>query len=365
MHIFNKRWLTVWLLPFSLIYTLAVYLRNRLYDFHLLPIVKLDVPVISVGNLTVGGTGKTPAVEYIARLLLSIHLRPAIVTRGYGRKQLGTVVVSDGEKIRATVEAGGDEAMQLARRLQRAVVIADEKKSRGAQHASENFQIDAVIVDDGFQHRKLHRDLDIVLVDASSFFDNQWVLPAGPFREPFGSLSRADVVIFSNAGRSTAGAVDKLSHQTSRNSSAVLFTASLEPKFFENLATGEHQPISFLNGRKVFAACGIARPARFFEEIRKRGAHVVGSAAFPDHYAFEKDDVIALVKRARQARAEAIVITEKDATKWSAESDAHPLPVLFLRLEFELMTGAETFASTIMNHCRNPAGAPAANLRIQ
>jgi len=247
MHIFNKRWLTVWLLPFSLLFRLAVYLRNLLYDFNLLPIVKLNVPVISVGNLTVGGTGKTPAVEYIARLLLSNHLRPAIVTRGYGRKQLGTVVVSDGEKICSAIEAGGDEALQLAKRLQHAVVIADEKKFRGAQYAWENFKIDAVIVDDGFQHRKLHRDLNIVLIDVPSFFENRWMLPAGPFREPFGSVSRADVVIFSNAGKCKPGTLDKLSYQTSRNSSAILFTASLEPKFFENLATGEHLPISFLN----------------------------------------------------------------------------------------------------------------------
>jgi len=365
MHILNKRWLTVWLFPFSLLFRLAVYLRNLLYDFHFFPIVKLNVPVISVGNLTVGGTGKTPAVDYIARLMLNNHLRPAIITRGYGRKQLGTVVVSDGEKICAIVEAGGDETMLLAKSLQRAVVIADEKKFRGAQYAGENFQIDAVIVDDGFQYRKLLRDLNIVLIDAPSFFENKWLLPAGPFREPFGSVSRADVVIFSNTGKCKPGTLDKLSYQTSRNSSAILFSASLEPKFLENLATGEHLPISFLNGKKVFAACGIAQPARFFEEIKRCGADMVESIAFSDHHAFEKDDIVAIFERARKAHAELIVITEKDATKWSADKDAHFLPVLFLRVEFELMTGAEAFESMIITHCRKPAGEPAPNLRIK
>jgi len=365
MHIFNRRWLTVWLLPFSLLFRLAVYLRNLLYDFNLLPIVKLNVPVISVGNLTVGGTGKTPAVEYIARLLLSNHLRPAIVTRGYGRKRHGTVVVSGGEKICATVDASGDEAMQLAKRLQRAVVIADEKKFRGAKYASENFQIDAVIIDDGFQHRKLHRDIDTVLIDAPSFFENRWMLPAGPFREPMGSVSRAHAVIFSNAKNSASSKLEKLFHRTSNKSSAILFTASLAPKFLENLSTGEHFPISFINEKKVFATCGIARPARFFEEIKKCEAEVVESVAFPDHHAFEKDDIIAIFERAREAHAELIVITEKDATKWSVEMVAHPLPVLFLRVEFDLVTGAEAFESTIMRRCRKPASEPAANPRIK
>jgi len=365
MHIFNKRWLTVWLLPFSLLFRLAVYLRNLLYDHNLLSFVKLNVPVISVGNLTVGGTGKTPAVEYIARLMLNNHLRPAIVTRGYGRKQRGTVVVSDGEKIRATVEVGGDEAMLLAKRLQRAVVIADEKKFSGAKYAGENFQIDAVIVDDGFQHRKLHRDLNIVLIDAPSFFDNQWMLPAGPFREPFGSVSRADVVIFSNAKNSASDKLEKLFHRTSNESSAILFTASLAPKFVENLTTGEHVPLSFINEKNVFAMCGIAQPARFFEEIKKCGANVVESVAFPDHHAFKKDDIIAIFERARRAHAELIVITEKDAAKWSAEIEAHSIPVLFLRVEFELMAGVETFESTIVHHCRNAVSEPAANLRIK
>lgn len=362
MHIFNKRWLTVWLLPFSLLYYLAVYLRNLLYDFNLLSIIKLNVPVISVGNLTVGGTGKTPAVEYIARLLLSNQLRPAIVTRGYGRKQHGTIVVTDGEKIFATVEASGDEAMLLAKRLQRAVVIADEKKFRGAKYASENFQIDAVIIDDGFQHRKLHRDLNIVLIDSPSFFDNQWILPAGPFREPFSSVFRAHAIIFSNTDKSSSSELDKLSFRTQAASPAMLYRALLKPKLFENIATGEHLPISFLNGKKVFAACGIARPARFFDEIKKCGAQMVESIAFPDHHAFKKDDIMALFERAREANAEFIVITEKDATKWNAEMGAPSIPILFLRVEFELMADFDTFVSTIMYHCRKSASELAVNL---
>lgn len=365
MHIFNKRWLTVWLLPLSLLFRLAAYLRNLLYDFNLLPIVKLSVPVISVGNLTVGGTGKTPTVEYIARLLLRHHVRPAIVTRGYGRKQRGTVVASDGEKICATVESGGDEAMLLARRLQRAVVIADEKKFRGARYANDNFQIDAVIVDDGFQHRKLHRELNIVLIDAPSFFENRWMLPAGPFREPFGSVSRADVVIFTNAGRCKPGTLNKLSDQTSRHTSALFFSAALQPEFLENLATGEHLPISYLNGKKVFATCGIARPARFFEELKHYGAEVVKGVAFPDHHAFEKDDLIAIFEHAQEAHAKFLVITEKDAPKWSAQIDAYSLPVLFLRVEFDLLNGADAFESTIVQHFRKSVREPLANLRIK
>ncbi len=335
MHIFSRRGLTFWLYPFSWLFRLAVALRNFLYDYHLLPSVKLNLPVISIGNLTVGGTGKTPAVEYLARLLLANGQLPAIITRGYGRKARGGIVVADGQQICATVEDSGDEAMQLARRLKRAVVMADEIKARGARQVSENYNADVIIIDDGFQHRQLQRDFDIVLIDAPSFFENRWLLPAGPFREPRTALRRADAVILTNTNKAVSSDAETLSLLVRRhNREALLLQAILRPSHFENLSTGESLSLAAVQDRKIFVACGIARPARFFDELRNLGALVVGTAEYPDHHSFTSRDIADLSARAQSVNAEAIVITEKDATKWIHQLDADALPVWILRVEF-------------------------------
>jgi tetraacyldisaccharide 4'-kinase len=356
MDIFNKRWLVFWLYPFSLIFRFAVYLRNLLYDVELLQVVRFNTPVISVGNLTVGGTGKTPAVEYLARMLLANHLKPAIITRGYGRTKRGTVVVSDGERILAAVEAGGDEAMLLAKQLPQAVVIADEKKSRGAEYASRNFQIDAVIIDDGFQHRRLHRDFDIVLVDAPSYGTNHGLLPAGPFREPYHALRRAHAVIFTNANQASSGQIEALLGKARASSSAPLFTSVLEPSLLENIFTQKSAPVSSLRGKNVFAASGIARPSRLFDATTELGAKLVGTAAFPDHHAFTKKEILEVVKRSHDANADAIVITEKDAPKWRGQIDAVDLPIFSLRVEFRITGDDMLFSKTVLDCLQHREG---------
>lgn len=334
MHIFNKRWLTVGLYPFSLLFRLAVTLRNLLYDLKILRRIKLHVPVISIGNITIGGTGKTPAVEYFVRWLLTQNLRPAIITRGYGRQTSGTEVVADGMQLCSSVTASGDEAMQLARRLKEVVIIADDRKARGAYFANKHFELDVIVIDDGFQHRRLHRDFDIVLIDAPSFFTNRWLLPAGPFREPFSSLRRANAVILTNLDKAESGEVDTLKALCRQHSSSILLTAILRPLFFENVVSGEMLPLSALQGKKIFAVCGIARPLRFVEGLQKLGPIVIGQQAFPDHHAFTPREIAALVARAVEVEAAALVITEKDATKWTEQVRNPALPILFLRVEF-------------------------------
>lgn len=333
MHTFNRRWLASGLYPFSLLFRLAVNVRNLLYDRAILRSDTLPVPIISIGNLTVGGTGKTPAVEYFARWLLAHNVRPAIVTRGYGRQQRGTVVVADGKKLCANVGASGDEAMQLARRLPEAVVIADDSKARGARIACTTFPVDVVIIDDGFQHRRLNRDLDIVLIDAPSFFGNRWLLPAGPFREPLTALRRAAAVILTNIDGAAASQLDDLEARCRRRTTASLIRATLQPLSFENIAGGS-LPLSALRGKRVFAVCGIAQPARFLEDLRSVGAVVAERQLFPDHHAFTEKEITLLLKRAQAVAADAVVLTEKDATKWSQVERGSPVPISFLRVEF-------------------------------
>ena len=363
MHIFNRRRLTVWLYPLSLLFRLAVALRNFLYDRNLLHSVKVNVPIISVGNLAVGGTGKTPAVEYLARLLLKNNLRPAIVTRGYRRKARGTVVVADGQQICATVEASGDEAMQLARQLKQVVIIADERKARGALYAGEHFEIDVIIIDDGFQHRRLRRDFDIVLIDALSFSTNRWMLPAGPFRESGSALRRAEAIILTHADKTQLNelsALEAFCHKFS--SSTLLLEGMLQPQFFENIATGERLPLSAFQRKRVFAVGGIAQPARFFEALQQLGATVAGKMAYPDHHGFTAEEMTGLFAHAQTAEAEALVLTEKDATKWAEQMSRPPLPVLFLRVEFCSVTDTTSFDRQLLERFRRKLGHHAVNL---
>jgi tetraacyldisaccharide 4'-kinase len=243
--------------------------------------------------------------------------------------------------------------MLLAGRLPQAIVIADEKKFRGAEYASRNFRIDAIIVDDGFQHRRLHRDFDVVLIDAPSFAANHWLLPAGPFREPCQALQRAHAVILTNSNQASSGQIEELQIEARTRTAAPLFRATLEPRFVENIFTRESTPASSLHGKNVFAASGIARPARLFDEVTRLGARLVGAAAFPDHHDFTKDEILDVVKRAREANAEAIVTTEKDAPKWRGRIEEGALPILLLRVEFRIAGDDSLFSQVILNRFAN------------
>jgi tetraacyldisaccharide 4'-kinase len=175
-------------------------------------------------------------------------------------------------------------------------------------------------------------------------------------------LRRADAVIFTNANEATAGEMEARRALRRANFSALLFSAALESKFFENLTSGEAAPISFLQGKKVFAACGIARPGRFFEELKKLGMNLVGHAAFPDHHLFKKDQITNLLLRARAATADAVVLTEKDAPKWMAVISEPALPVFLLRMEFRVTADADLLTAKILRSCRSAAHDAAANL---
>ena len=182
------------LLPFSWLFRVGVRLRNMAFDHAWLITRELPCPVISVGNLTVGGTGKTPMVIYLAEKIQKMGFKPAILSRGYRRKGKGTTIVSDGRKPPLDYTESGDEPALMAQRLPKIPIVVDEIRFRGGTHLVRKFDPDVVILDDGFQHRWLHRDLDIVLMDAASPFSDGKMLPAGRLREPPKNLKRADLV---------------------------------------------------------------------------------------------------------------------------------------------------------------------------
>lgn len=330
------------LLPLSWLYAAAVWLRNKCYDKGILAAHRVTVPVISVGNSTVGGTGKTPFVETIIEILLTKNKKIGIVSRGYKRTSTGTVVVSDGCALLANAEASGDEPMQIAMKFPGTVVIVDEERFRGATLAVEKFGAEVIVLDDGFQHRSLHRDLDIVMASPiRSWRDNQ-MLPAGYMREPVSSLTRADVVV-----STVAGAGEKFVP-----ASQPVIRVQRKVKEIRSLADGVPVSIGEFAGKQSLAFCGIGNPASFRNSLEELGVEVKEFLSFPDHYSYTAGDLAEIERRMRNNSLSYVFTTEKDAvrlqsimesSRWLKEH-CH-----YLTIELNITAGAELFNTRIDN----------------
>jgi len=298
----------------SLLYAAVVSLRNTLYRFRILASKPLPCKVISIGNITLGGTGKTPLVIALAGLLLQKGMRPVVVSRGYGRKdESQTLIVSDGQKVLTDTVTGGDEPVLIGSRLSGVPVVVGRSRYEAAQCAIERFHPDTVILDDGFQHLMLKRDLDIVLVDATDPFGNEKLFPAGILRESIKSLRRAHAVIITR--RDSAASVDSLKDRIRQATAAPVFTSYQHPVDLAYVRIGELKPLSVLRGTKVLAVSGIARPASFTMLLKALGALVVGECIYPDHYEYKRADLADIFKKAADDRVSMIITTEKDAVR--------------------------------------------------
>jgi len=258
-------------------------------------------PVVSVGNLTVGGTGKTPMVAYLARLAVAEGARPLIVSRGYG----------------AASGRPNEEALELGETCPDVPQVQYPDRLRAIRDWTASKPCDLVILDDGFQHRRLARDLDIVLVDTTRPFGFGHVLPRGLLREPLSALARADLVVITRAELLTAEGVARLRTELGaylRPGVPVLVSEHRPSRIV--LLDGAHRDADWLRGRKVTAACGIANPDAFQQGLDRLGAHVVRFEAFRDHYAYAAAEIDRLIEAARLAGAEALVTTRKDFVKW-------------------------------------------------
>jgi tetraacyldisaccharide 4'-kinase len=288
-------------LPFALLYYVAVTARNALYDMRLLRDARVRAPVISVGNLTVGGTGKTPLVIALANRAVAAGKKVAIVARGYG-------AVAD--------EHGRpDEVALMASRCPGAMVVVVPDKLMGARQAVAQ-GAELVIVDDGMQHRRLHRDLEIVLIDARAPFGSGMVLPVGALREPASGVARADVLVLTHGEMLSSPERESVeSRVRSYQRDVPLVWAHHAAVGVRPVGGGLLQPPATLSGHDVFLFCGIASPEGFRQTVEGLGAHVTGLMGFPDHHAFTGRD-LASVRAA--ARSSAILCTEKDAAKVAA-----------------------------------------------
>ena len=302
---------------------------------------QLPISVVSIGNLTVGGTGKTPMTQLLCRRLQAQGRRVAVLSRGHCGEGQSVRVVSDASgELFLSAEQAGDEPCLLARTLPGVPVLVGKDRRQSGREAMRRFGLDALILDDGFQFWQLQRSLDIVLLDARRPFDNGFPLPRGLLREPKRHLCRAGIVVATRSGGLTPTGREALTAQ-------VFALAPDAPLFFADhraagLVPAEDlsvpiQPLSGLRGRRIFAASAIAQPQSFIETLtREVGAEVVGWQTWADHHKISPSDARAALNAAVQSGAEALVITEKDAVKWPHMGGVGGLPLYALRIEMAL-----------------------------
>jgi tetraacyldisaccharide 4'-kinase len=335
---------TLALAPLSVLYGLAVRVRNAFYRRGILPTKTVGVPVISVGNLTTGGTGKTPLVAWIAREVCAAGFRVCVLSRGYGRKNSQhRVIASDGENVTADVTETGDEPYVLAEKLLgKAAVVCDADRVASAKWAIPNLSIDAFVLDDAFQHQGVTRQFNVLTIDAGNPWGNGWLLPAGILREPIAELARADCIVITRADTTGVEALRERIDQLGPDIPIFLsIMKQTEPQKInaEGPAGGVHDP------SRVAAFCAIGNPAAFFTALREGGYDVVQASSFRDHYRYTQKDIDAIVHEAQAHGAEALFTTVKDAVKIRSLNFVLPCYVADIEIEIER---AEMFRELIL-----------------
>ncbi len=308
-------------------YRSGVAVRNWLYDHGFKGMYRAGLPVVSVGNITTGGTGKTPLVAYLARWLWRHGIRPVVLSRGYGGGRDGKL---------------NDEGQVLKRLAPSAVQLQGRDRVALAQYAEEHFAPAVLLLDDGFQHRRLHRDLDIVVVDATNPFGHGALLPRGLLREPATALRRADFVVLTRGEQVTTRRRFELRQQLSRLSgNKPLVEAAVEPLGWVPAGGGPHLAVAEVKQyRRVLAFCGIGNPRAFFQQLEEIGCRVVEKVVFPDHYRYGRADLTHLARLASDVSADCAVTTEKDLVKLPPRALGE-LPLYALRIELRLGSGAK------------------------
>lgn len=306
--------------PPAKLYELAVRLRVAAYETDYLKSKTLDATVISVGNLTLGGAGKTPMVHYIARYLSSEAHSVAILTRGYGRQSSGMRVLNDSSKP-ATIPPDspysefGDEPLMLARALPDVPIVINKDRHEAGTWTQHHLGSDVLVLDDGYQHLRLARDLNILLIDATDPFGGFEMPPFGRLREPLYGIKRADAVIVTRADRpfDQAQTLSIIKHYCGDRVPVMYFYSTITE--LRHLATGEVYDAKTFAGWNTAVLCGIANPHAFTEDILQIGINIVNESFFADHHPFGQDDLDRVTKAAQGACADAIVTTEKDAVR--------------------------------------------------
>jgi tetraacyldisaccharide 4'-kinase len=326
-------------------YGAGVRLRNAAYDLGLLRIGRLPCGVVCVGNLTAGGTGKTPTVIMLGRRLTDGGRKVTVLLRGYGRAGSGVEVVSDGRDLCLDWWRAGDEALLLGKRLPGVPIVVGGDRLAAGRLAVQRFGSDTLLLDDGFQHRRLHRDLDLVMLDATDPFGGGRLLPRGLLREPAAALRRAHAIILSRTDQvAEIAGIRRRLEQMIPDVPHIL--TRHRPSGLNELPGGDERSLESLRGRRVLAVSGIANPRGFHRTLADLGAILPMMLTFPDHHPYGAADLLRVEGAAREAGAELIVTTEKDAVRMPAGMAS--LPILALRVDLEITEGAETLERLLM-----------------
>jgi len=349
----------------SKLFELGVKLRGLLYKGLILRGSTLGVQVIAIGNLTVGGTGKTPVVEKFARELRDQGRMVAILSRGYrskpppfGKRMTNKLlfredstpprVVSDGKSLLLDSEASGDEPYMLASNLKDVVVLVDKDRVKAGRYAIEKFGCDTLLLDDGFQYWKLRgRRKDIVLIDCQQPFGNERLLPRGTLREPVSHLSRAFAIFITKSDGNTADLRRRIAQH---NPTAGIIECIHHPLYFEDVFTGQRHGLDLVKGRKVASLSGIAQPESFEQSLAALEGTLVYSKRFADHHRFSQQEILNAINRSKKRQAELIITTQKDAVRFP-KLDRRDLPIYFVRVEIKILSGAKDFQDCVSKIC--------------
>jgi len=351
----------------SRFYRHAVQFRHWLYDKGMFRRTPLGCLVVSIGNLTCGGTGKTPVVEVFARTLAQKGRKVAILSRGYKSKdrslfekikelskskknEVPPRVVSDGKDLLLNSAAAGDEPYMLASNLQNVIVLVDKDRVKSGRYAISEYEVDTLILDDGFQYLDLKPHINILLVDSTNPFHNHHVLPRGLLREPIKNLRMADYVFLtkSNGGNHIRHLKWFIEHH---NRKAEIIECCHRPRYLEDVFNkGERCSLEHLDGYKIGALSGIASPQGFEEFIEKLGAEIVYLERFADHHNYVQQEIIDFINNAKKAGAELLITTEKDAVRMPTLL-RRDIPFYFLRVEIDILSGIESFDQCISRIC--------------
>lgn len=348
----------------SLFFWMLVKMRIFLYRRRLKTVHYLGTLVVSVGNITTGGTGKTPVVELLSRTLAEKGRKVSILTRGYKSADLEEVqhwtdamgnpvnnlpkIASDGTVRYLGPLYAGDEPYMLARNLDGVAVLVDKDRVKSGIFAIEQLGSDTLVLDDGLQYMKLKHEIDIVLVDCGSPFGTGALLPRGTLREPRSSLKRASYIILTKSGGKPQDAL--IQEIRKYNSVADIIVTDHGAKYLENIFTKERKPLSFLKDKWVACLSGIARPESFEKIVEDLEAHVEIRRRYPDHYWFDQADLESFVQRCADRAMDMIVTTEKDAVRF-LKPDEMDVPIYFLRVEIEILQGREHWDRMINRMC--------------
>ena len=336
MNILNNKFRYL-LFPLALFYWGLVFWRNTFYAVGFFVTRKLPCKVISIGNLTVGGTGKTPFVIYLAKKLQLLGKNVCIISRGYGRESHGTVIISDGNKILTDWKDAGDEPFLMASMLNKVPIVVDENRFRGGLLAIQKFDPDIILLDDGFQHRALERDLDIVLLNSLDPSPAYKLLPYGKLREPLDVLGRTDLIIWAKSNLQPPPALlkRKIINMKIKNLPGVL---GASPKLINN-DNHKNMGLNDIKNKGVFAFCGIGDPNSFIKLMKKSGLKLAGFKSFNDHHNYSNEELNTLFEMANQSGAEALITTYKDFVK--IPPDTISFPIYALAIDFHLAENEE------------------------